>query len=86
MGAPRTHLVRRHPRRSKQTLMEPSVYLSKQSVIDDTGVETVIQIIFQHEGENPVGHNVSPELALDLATNLIAIAADTNPQLVDDTI
>ena len=65
--------------------MSPGVYLDRVAIIHDTGVETVIQMTIVHEPDLvPRSTNLSPDMALQVATQLMFLAAEIDPHLVDE--
>ncbi len=65
------------------TFTEPGVYLEPIALVDDDGVETVIQLTVVPPDEPGVAVNMSPDMALEVAAQLLLLAAETDPQLVD---
>ena len=67
--------------------MSPGVYISRAAILNDTGVETIIQMMIVHSGDDTYTvHNMSPDMALDVATQLMFLAAEIDPNLVDENI
>ena len=67
--------------------MSPGVYLSRVAILNDTGVETVIQMMLVHNPDDtPTIHNLSPDYAVAIATQLMFLAAEIDPHLVDENI
>ena len=67
--------------------MSPGVYLSRGAILNETGVETVIQMMLVHDSDpNPTIHNLSPDYALAIAGQLMFLAAEIDPQLVDKDV
>ena len=64
--------------------MSPGVYLSRVAILNETGVETVIQMMLVHDDHTtPTVHNLSPDYALAIAGQLMFLAAEIDPHLVD---
>ncbi len=61
------------------------MYLSRGAILHDTGVETVIQMMLVHGDQTPpTVHNLSPDYALAIAGQLMFLAAEIDPHLVDE--
>ncbi len=66
------------------TDLEPGITLSRTALVDDLGVETVIQLtVIPPDGSDPVTVNMSPDMALEVAAQLLFLAAETDPHLID---
>ncbi len=66
------------------TDLEPGISVGRTALMDDDGVETVIQLtVIPPDGSDPVAVNMSPDMALEVAAQLLFLAAETDPQLVD---
>ncbi len=65
--------------------MSPGVYLDRVAIIHESGVETVIQMMLVHDPDStPTVHNLSPDMAMQVATQLMFLAAEIDPHLVDE--
>ena len=64
--------------------MNPGVYLDRVAIINEIGVETVIQMMLVHDDTTPTVHNLSPDMAMQVATQLMFLAAEIDPHLVDE--
>ena len=66
------------------TDLEPGIIVGRDALMDDDGVETVIQLtVIPPDGSDPVTVNMSPDMALEVAAQLLFRAAETDPHLVD---
>ncbi len=66
------------------TDLDPGITLSRTALVDDLGVETVIQLtVIPPDGSDPVAVNMSPDMALEVAAQLLFLAAQEDPHLVD---
>ncbi len=69
------------------TDLEPGITLSRTALVDEDGVETVIQLtVIPPDGTDPVAVNMSPDMALEVAAQLLFLAAQEDPQLVDEQL
>ena len=66
--------------------MNPGVYISRAAILNDTGVETVVQLMFVYKDDTSTLHNMAPAMALDVAAQPMFFAAEIDPNLVDESI